>query len=366
MTTARIHDEATRKAFHILRLERGRDVTRRLALAVAGLPLVTLGLHQLLEPGQSFEQPQKFLLSLALLLLHPVALSRRWPAWILPWVMFGGLLGVEGILMWGFARNPELLGSNLPAFQFFLLFPPILGQSYGVRANQIGVVLLWLLPLAMAPWVQGFSRGHYLAFATTSLMLALYLNVLLERFQVRQFLDRRAIEDLAQRDPLSGLLNRRSFTPMAEGVLRTAARSGAPVSVLAVDADHFKAINDRHGHGTGDEVIQAIARTMGDTLRSSDLLVRMGGEEFAALMPDTDLEAGRVAAERLRTALEGLHLPVPQGGSLAFTASLGLAQWVGAPEGLDALLARADQALYQAKALGRNRVEADAGQPGQG
>ena len=124
-----------------------------------------------------------------------------------------------------------------------------------------------------------------------------------------------------------------------------------------LDIDHFKSINDSHGHETGDQALVALARTCAPELRENDLLVRLGGEEFVVLLPDTDIVTARHVAERLRAAVARLSLCSVAGTGLGFTVSIGVscAQAWAADE-LDAMLRRADAALYRAKAAGRNQV----------
>ena len=161
-------------------------------------------------------------------------------------------------------------------------------------------------------------------------------------------------------DHLTGVLTRSAFTQRASAVLdsRQLHAQALPLTLMMLDIDHFKSINDRHGHGVGDQVLRQFARTLQDQLHDGELLARMGGEEFVVLLPGLAPERAKFTAERLRRAVQDLH--VAQGDArLQITVSIGLdgcAADVAAP-GLDELLARADQALYRAKAHGRNRVE---------
>ena len=164
-----------------------------------------------------------------------------------------------------------------------------------------------------------------------------------------------ALLQMAATDPLTGALNRRSFTERAQAELGRAARYGRPSTLLAIDADRFKSINDRYGHAGGDAVLKAFVGAVGACLRPSDLLGRIGGEEFVILLAETGVEGAEIAAERIRETVAGLEV-VSGEDRIAFTISLGVA---GVGEGRDALkdaLDRADGAVYAAKDLGRNRV----------
>jgi two-component system, cell cycle response regulator len=166
---------------------------------------------------------------------------------------------------------------------------------------------------------------------------------------------------LAATDPLTGICNRRSFLERSQAEAARAQRSGTPVSVLALDLDHFKLINDRFGHATGDTILKNFAEQAGLQLRSSDLLGRMGGEEFMITLPDTRLDKALLIAERIRRAIEDLQITA--GGSLIpFTVSIGLAEFPLDGEKLEQVFAVADDRLYHAKALGRNRVVSEAAQ----
>jgi diguanylate cyclase (GGDEF)-like protein len=161
-------------------------------------------------------------------------------------------------------------------------------------------------------------------------------------------------EARAMTDPLTNLANKRAIQDTFTRMHAHAIRKGAPLSAIVADLDHFKQVNDSYGHDRGDEALAAAADAFVTSVRGSDFVGRMGGEEFVVLLPDTDAEAAVAVAEKLRVALEALDLKgIPTG----LTASFGLAAYpTDAVEG-DALLRLADRALYLAKKLGRNRVE---------
>src|SRR5262245_8619388 len=164
----------------------------------------------------------------------------------------------------------------------------------------------------------------------------------------------------ASTDELTGIANRRGFMEEAERLIRKQAWKNQPVTVLMFDLDHFKKINDRFGHAVGDEALRVFARTATVSLRASDVIGRLGGEEFAAVLT-SDLSVALVAAERVRAAFAAAAAEVV-GESVAATVSIGIAAPTEMPCDLAAVLARADAALYRAKKAGRNRVEADTGE----
>lgn len=165
------------------------------------------------------------------------------------------------------------------------------------------------------------------------------------------------LEMLAATDPLTGLNNRRHFMARSRAEVSKAARTDAPIAVLALDVDHFKRINDRFGHAAGDEVLRAIAQNVSAQLRPTDHIGRWGGEEFMVLLPATSTAQAHNIAERIRLGVEALR--VESGGTeIGVTLSIGVAEYPTDGSGLDAVFNRADERLYDAKHAGRNRVVA--------
>ena len=158
----------------------------------------------------------------------------------------------------------------------------------------------------------------------------------------------------AMTDTLTGVFNRRGFLEQAQALIGRPSAARRPVTALMFDLDHFKSINDRFGHAVGDETLRAFAKTLQDSLRDGDIIGRLGGEEFAALLPSTVAEASR-AAERVRAAFEIAGAEIA-GHRLGATVSIGAAGTTMAGCVIDQLLSRADGALYDAKAGGRNQV----------
>lgn len=160
------------------------------------------------------------------------------------------------------------------------------------------------------------------------------------------------LKELATTDPLTGILNRRAFMERAEALTESARRYGHPLAALMIDIDHFKTFNDRFGHEAGDAVLRAVTEAVAGCLRKVDVFGRLGGEEFAVLMPETDAAGAAAVAERIRSAVE-TETVTWHGTRLTATVSIGVAQ---RREGIDGLLHEADSALYGAKDAGRNRV----------
>jgi diguanylate cyclase len=167
-----------------------------------------------------------------------------------------------------------------------------------------------------------------------------------------------SLVELSSRDALTGLANRRAFEVAVAREVDRVARSGEPALLLTLDIDHFKKVNDTHGHGAGDQVIRAVANSLVDCVRPMDLVARVGGEEFAIILPNCATTFGQTVAERVRRRVERMPVALaPSGLELYVTVSVGGAfapQWVRSTPAL--WQERADQQLYLAKAQGRNLV----------
>jgi diguanylate cyclase (GGDEF)-like protein len=164
------------------------------------------------------------------------------------------------------------------------------------------------------------------------------------------------LETQARTDSLTGLFNRRYFMELAENGLARTIRYGGPLSVLMLDIDHFKKINDSYGHKVGDVVLIEMAGIFAKTLRETDIVGRLGGEEFAVFMPETTEEKAIAVAERLRSSIAELPVGLEDGSIFHFTASIGVSSLVTKDLNIDNLICYADQALYEAKRNGRNKV----------
>lgn len=160
----------------------------------------------------------------------------------------------------------------------------------------------------------------------------------------------------ANTDSLTGLYNRRYFVEHAEREFKRAQRNGKPLSVVSIDIDHFKMINDLHGHPVGDEVLKALSKNLLPNLRSEDVLARIGGEEFAIILPDTNLDMAARIAERIRKQQAEVKLTGHWQGEISVQVSVGVAIMQPTDKSFDKLFSRADKALYSAKNKGRNQV----------
>jgi diguanylate cyclase (GGDEF)-like protein len=193
-------------------------------------------------------------------------------------------------------------------------------------------------------------RWNAIASVSGVLVIAMLVYFLISNYRYRQQLVR-----LASQDPLTGLPNRRRTVELAQAALTSADESGTPLAIAIIDMDHFKVINDRCGHATGDYVLRGFAHAGRNALRPNDVLGRWGGEEFLLIMPDATLQVALATLERLRTLTFGIHLP-SSGAGLRVSLSAGVTIHDRVIRSLDELIARADSALYVAKNEGRDLV----------
>lgn len=266
-------------------------------------------------------------------------------------------------------------GVTLPILAIILMFG-IFGlttrQMVGVLVYSLGVfgVASGVVAARAEPDYPPVVAAAYVGMVVVVLLSSTFLTTRVQG--TREHLRRqkaelaRALEQirqLATHDELTGLINRRAMLERMQLEQRRSLRSGHPLLIAELDIDHFKEVNDTHGHAAGDRVLQVFADTVRRSVRDTDVLARWGGEEFVLLLCDTPVEEATALMERVRRAVHAMRVPVPQGGApIAVTVSIGLARHTPA-DAVARTLERADQALYVAKAGGRNRVVPAQGPP---
>lgn len=232
----------------------------------------------------------------------------------------------------------------------------LLGHRAGVLLTllSMGGILVanFFMPL---PFSRNALTTALVSFAVTAVVSYAYTSRAISYFE-RMTASNRQLRELASKDFLTGLLNARAYYEVANGLIRLARRNGKPFAVLFIDLDHFKLINDRHGHEKGDEVLRAVAACLAHEVRSSDLLGRIGGEEFSCFLPETELAGAQSLAEKLRLAVAALVIGLPDGARVPVSASIGVARNQAADDSMMSIQKRADRAMYLAKSQGRNRT----------
>ena len=260
------------------------------------------------------------------------------------WALFGGC--IVGLL-----AISALVGITRPLLltPIFYIWPMMVAAHYFPRRQ------LWAASFVMASsfgaallfWAEPVQRAA--VYATTIIMVAIIVVVLRGLREQNTALVAR-LTDLAVRDPLTGVLNRAAFEDQLRREVALSARHGRPYALAVLDLDHFKQVNDRFGHAAGDRALRRVCALVSETIRESDVFARVGGEEFALLMSDTDPSGAERTAEKLRTRIE----LEARAETMPLTISIGLA--VGRGTDADDVLLAADRALYEAKRRGRNRV----------
>jgi diguanylate cyclase (GGDEF)-like protein len=272
---------------------------------------------------------------------------RRGASWIPPAIVMAGVLAVTAAIYFNGERSGGPPGFN----EFFYVWPAFyIGYFFGPRGIAASVALIGacyavVLSTIGATGAPAFTRWIVTLSVVTGVTVALHM--------LRRHIDRllSQLRDAARTDTLTQLLNRRGFEERFELELERARRTGDPLTLLVGDLDRFKELNDRFGHAAGDATLANVAQTLDATARTIDTVARVGGEEFALLLPATDAEGGLEAAERLRLSVA--HTVGDDGAPL--TISFGVAQVTHDDETPPSLMLAADTALYAAKAAGRNR-----------
>ena len=261
------------------------------------------------------------------------------------------------------ALSPLGFTQRLPGILFyvgaFLVISPTVGWAIAaylilfVAAN--AAMLLLDVPLN----ARLIADGFLLSWIVTATAIGFYFDFR-RRHQFRLARDlsreRKTLRRLATIDPLTGVANRRYFMTLLKREGESARRHERALAVAMLDIDYFKRLNDTYGHDAGDRALRAFAKIIGKRLRESDLFARLGGEEFAIALPETDLDEAVGIADRLRERLSRMNITL-DGVRLEMTMSVGVALWRPTDSNVDAVVKRADAALYEAKRDGRNRVK---------
>ncbi|MEJ5999601.1 GGDEF domain-containing protein [Paucibacter soli] len=352
-----------------------REPRQRLRLAQAGLALLLMSLsiavmHYAVWVGEAPRTPVAWWTGFSLggLLAAYLAIRCGWslrlkdPSLTVPQMVYAIACGAAGYALAGPVR-----GAVFPILMVILMFGMFQVRARTALAVSLYALAMMGLAMALMAWIKpavyvpAVELGHFVMLACmlpAVSILAGRLSQIRERLaeQKKELAEALArIQALATRDELTGLLNRRHMQTQLEQELLRSLRNGRGLCIALLDIDHFKRVNDSHGHAAGDAVLRAFARTCTETLRAADVMARWGGEEFVVLLTDSSLPPALAALERLRERVAEQRVAVAE-ASLNVTVSAGLTQQ-RAGETLEQTLERADRLLYRAKHEGRNRVE---------
>lgn len=362
-----------------------RSKELRIALVVAGLLMLMFGLsdRHMLGPGIALNALLADRLVVALTLfgfaalcaLRPGLLDRVWPLNLVMAVLSTGILLIVPL-------RPETISTQHTAIIvatifYYLYIPNRLAWQLAAAVYLGGGFLLMCHLFADASPGDLLIMGLLLVLVNVAGYL---ISLRLNRLQRQQLALLRAQHDtneslqarmeetlsmahqlrtMAEIDDLTGLYNRRRFLELAQVALNQAEASGQPLVLCMLDLDHFKAINDEHGHAIGDRVLKEVASVLQGNLREGEIIGRFGGEEFIVALPGAGEDRARNIAERLRRAVEQIDMPVIHPLSLSITIGIAAVAPGSESSSLENALIRADQALYRGKLAGRNRVDAD-------
>ena len=266
-------------------------------------------------------------------------------------------------------ENEIIAASNLDGYNTNQIFPAksllsqeiLMAQETDDKHQVIGDNYVYVKNFESAPWRLYYIKNRndiYLQSFYYAGMIFIIMLLLLRVKRLVKFLSasRDELELQALTDPMTKLFNRRYLGEVTQQLLELARRNGSELSVVLLDIDKFKNVNDTHGHQVGDEVIIRLADALKEHTRKSDVACRFGGEEFVVLLPETPLKGALVMADTLRKEVEKLAVELSSGEVLKFTISIGVSQVASGEHNLDSVITRADTALYEAKEGGRNKV----------
>ena len=338
-----------------------RRFALRLGVVTVFLPLA-LSLRDYMDDarGGLHTLPYRLLMS-AGLLAYVATLALRAPRRVVLLAAYAAVLAIDVVAstVWGMVPIHRVVG--FADYMYLFLLAPLLLLPLSLREAAGVMVAACALPNLQA--ALGIGPGFSLALFN----LVMWPACGLAAFWLYEFdlvsrglhLAQRQMREQAMRDPLTRLGNRRYFEERSGAALAAARRYGRSLAVLMIDIDSFKTVNDRHGHGAGNEVLRALAAKLASSLRESDVCGRIGGEEFAVVLPEEGLEQAAAVGGRLRGAVERMRIDAGSAhGRVECTISVGVAAFPRDGDTLEALLERADARLYLAKESGRNRVVA--------
>jgi diguanylate cyclase (GGDEF)-like protein len=283
------------------------------------------------------------------------------------YLRLGFLVILLGAIIFKYSNNKYMLLFTFPLlavftevlfFMILAIMPTLLLQGFSFSVSIVNSVFLTLLPhiLAETPFFEGFLHFHYAVMLWPSMMMILITQYFLQQKDFSRYKSERKLELISNSDYLTGLNNRRHFMLLLKQEFLRTKRYGHIGSLLMIDIDHFKSVNDTYGHLVGDFAIRACAENIVKSTRNTDIISRFGGEEFIVFLPEIDREQTLIIAERIRLNIENNFIVTEDNKKFSMTVSIGMVQQDKDEISENDLIFRADKSLYQAKKLGRNRI----------
>jgi len=277
---------------------------------------------------------------------------------LLAFIAMGATLLAEMVFVEIMNRLHTGMTYGIGGFMFFLFMPLVLFQGFSLRLNLGYTFIAAATPhlLAAVDFAHNFQHTHYAVLIWPTAVMMMLVQFAFAYNYLCRHESETALELASNTDPMTGVSNRRHFMPLLRHELIRAQRLGNRATLLMLDIDHFKTVNDTYGHPTGDLVICTLANICRKASREIDAVSRLGGEEFAILLPQTNIQEAQAVAERIRTSVANTSVKSLDGVEFHFTVSIGVTEQQPDDISEEKLIGEADAALYQAKTSGRNRV----------
>lgn len=297
-------------------------------------------------------------LSYLLLAVIPFAFKHVRNRRLLALISMGATLLAEIVFVEILNRLNTGMTYGIGGFMFFMFMPVVLFQGFSLRLNLCYTFVAAATPhmLSAVNFAHNFQQSHYAVLIWPTAVMTMLVQFAFALGYLRRYESETALELASNTDPMTGVSNRRHFMPLLRQEINRGHRFNHRVSLLMLDIDHFKKINDTYGHPTGDLVICMLADICRKESRQIDVVARLGGEEFAILLPETGIQEALAVAERVRATVGNTLLKSLDNVEFRFTVSIGIAEQPPGEKSEEKLIGMADAALYQAKTSGRNRV----------
>jgi diguanylate cyclase (GGDEF)-like protein len=262
----------------------------------------------------------------AILICYPLSIVAGLKRKYLPWIYIFAVLITEGFFLYHLSLLETGLVYGIAGFMYWFILPVFLGLPYPPLTTIFCFIFVALIPNVLVPFgiSPSFELIKYNALIWPTCAIGIFITLLLDQLYRRIFLYRHTAEVLAHFDSLTGIANRRHFMVTCESLLELCRRNGNPVSVIMLDIDHFKNINDNYGHPSGDIVLRHVSDILKDGVRKSDFLGRYGGEEFVIVLPETSPDDALQVAEKIRRKVESSPIKINTEVTLNTTLSAGV------------------------------------------
>ena len=337
-----------------------RNLAMLLGFASSALAVVLWSWDWVIDPLGAKRVLSSRLLLGAILICYPLSIVVGIRKRLLPWIYIVAVLITEGFFLYHLSLIETGLIYGIAGFMFWFILPVFLGLPYSPMVTMLCFISVALIPNILVPMgvSPSFELIKFNALIWPTCVIGIFITLLLDQLYRRIFVYRHTAELLAHFDSLTGIANRGHLMATCESLLEHCRRNGSPVSIIMLDIDHFKNINDNYGHPIGDIVLCHLSDILKESIRKADFLGRYGGEEFVIILPETKPSDSLKVAEKIRRKVESSPMKINDKVIVKITLSAGVSGLSVTTQNtsLQDILRWADDALYQAKNSGRNRV----------